>query len=35
MTTPSHLGEIGTAVQQLRLEQHQSAFTHKLRMCDF
>jgi hypothetical protein len=30
MTTPSPLGEIDTSVQQLQLEQHQSAFTHKL-----
>ena len=30
MTTPSLLGAIDTAVQELRLEQHRSAFTHKL-----
>jgi hypothetical protein len=30
MTTPLPLGEIDTTVQELRLEQHHSAFTHKL-----
>ena len=30
MMTPSTLGEIQTAVQELRREQHQSAFTQKL-----
>ena len=30
MTTPSSLGAIDTTVQELRLEPHRSAFTHKL-----
>lgn len=30
MTTPSSLSEIDTIVQELRIEQHRSAFTHKL-----
>jgi hypothetical protein len=30
MTTPSALAEIDKTVQELRVEQHQSAFTHKL-----
>jgi hypothetical protein len=30
MTTPSPLGDIDTAVQELRLEKDLSAFTHKL-----
>jgi hypothetical protein len=30
MTTPSLLAEIDTTVQELRLEEHASAFTHKL-----
>jgi hypothetical protein len=30
MTTPSSLSAIDTAVQELKLEQQRSAFTHKL-----
>ena len=30
MTTPSPLSEIDTTVQELRIEQHYRAFTHKL-----
>ena len=30
MTTPSPLSDLDTTVQELRIEQHQSAFTHKL-----
>ena len=30
MPSPSPLGEIETALQELRVEQHRTAFTHKL-----
>ena len=30
MTTPSPLSDLDTTVQELRLEQHHGAFTHKL-----